>query len=65
MRSRTENLESLSEEILAASAVSLNNAVDQAVIQSGEKPQPGGIEMEITGEAINTEQEDPQHKAKY
>ncbi|EOT5948836.1 hypothetical protein ACK6F9_002240 [Escherichia coli] len=56
---KTENLESLSEEILAASAVSLNNAVDQAVIQSGEKPQPGGIEMEITGEAINTEQENP------
>ncbi|HCP9632305.1 TPA: hypothetical protein OF720_004844, partial [Escherichia coli] len=43
----------------AASAVSLNNAVDQAVIQSGEKPQPGGIEMEITGEAVNTEQENP------
>lgn len=29
---KTENLESMSEEILAASAVSLNNAVDQAVI---------------------------------
>ncbi|MCZ5496752.1 hypothetical protein O5479_14310 [Escherichia coli] len=34
---KTENLESMSEEILAASAISLNNAVDQAVIQSGEK----------------------------
>ncbi|MFJ7171649.1 hypothetical protein [Citrobacter freundii] len=56
---KTENLKSMSEEILAASAVSLNNAVDQAVIQSGEKPQPGGIDMEITGEAVNTEQENP------
>lgn len=56
---KTENLKAMSEEILAASAVSLNNAVDQAVIQSGEKPQPGGVEIEITGEAVNTEQENP------
>ncbi|ELY4543943.1 hypothetical protein SMZ81_002153 [Cronobacter sakazakii] len=56
---KIENLKGMSEEILAASAVSLNNAVDQAVIQSGEKPQPGGVEIEITGEAVNTEQQDP------
>jgi hypothetical protein len=56
---KVENLDNLSQEILNANAVSLNNAVDQAVAQSGEKPVGGGIEIEIKGEAVNTEQENP------
>lgn len=54
---KTENLKNMSEEILKASAVSLNNAVDQAVIQSGKKPKDGGVEIEITGEPVSAEQD--------
>ncbi|QIU88278.1 hypothetical protein [Yokenella regensburgei] len=56
---KIENLDNMSQDILNASAVSLDNAVQQAVIQSGEKPLGGGIELEIKGEAVNTEQDNP------
>ena len=56
---KIENLDNMSQEILNASAVSLDNAVQQAVLQSGEKLLGGGIELEIKGEAVNTEQDNP------
>ncbi|MGP0902096.1 hypothetical protein [Serratia sp. CY76391] len=56
---KTENLDNMSQAILEASAVALNNAVDNAVIQSGEKPKDDGIQMEIKGEAVNQEQDNP------
>lgn len=56
---KVENLDNMSQEILNASAVSLNNAVEQAVLQGGEIPLGGGVEIEIKGEAVNTEQPDP------
>ncbi|CAD6037131.1 hypothetical protein [Escherichia coli] len=56
---KSENLENLSQEILEANAVSLNKAVDEAAIKSGEKPANGGIEIEIKGEAVNPDQDNP------
>lgn len=54
---KTENLDDMSQKILEANAVSLSNAVDQAVMQSGERPKPGEVQVEITGEAVNTDQD--------
>lgn len=54
---KTENLDNLSQTILEANAVSLSNAVDKAVIQSGESPRPGEVQVEIKGEAVNTDQD--------
>jgi hypothetical protein len=54
---KTENLDDMSQKILEANAVSLKNAVDHAVLQSGETPKPGEVQVEITGEAVNTEQD--------
>lgn len=56
---KVENLDSMSEQILAASAVSLNNAVDSAALQHGEVPKNDGVQVEIVGEAINQDQVDP------
>ncbi|HDC4619816.1 MULTISPECIES: hypothetical protein [Enterobacter cloacae complex] len=56
---KLENLDEMSQKILEASAISLNNAVDNAVIQSGETPLSDGIQMEIKGEAINQDQPNP------
>lgn len=56
---KIDNLDTMSQSILEASAVALNNAVDSAVRQSGELPKDEGIQMEIKGEAINQEQDNP------
>ena len=56
---KTENLDDLSQSILEANAVSMSNAVDKAVMQSGETPKPGEVVVEITGEAVNVEQDNP------
>lgn len=56
---KTENLDDLSQSILEANAVSMSNAVDKAVMQSGETPKPGEVVVEITGEAVNVEQANP------
>ena len=48
-----------SQAILEASAVTLNSQVESAVIQGGETPNADGITMEIKGEAINQDQENP------
>lgn len=56
---RKENLDNQSQKILEASAVVLNNAVDNAVLQSGETPLSDGIQMEIKGEAIDQDQPNP------
>lgn len=53
---KLENLDDMSQAILEASAVALNNAVESAVIQSGETPLGDGIQMEIKGEAIDQDQ---------
>lgn len=37
----------------------MSNAVDKAVMQSGETPKPGEVVVEITGEAVNAEQANP------
>jgi hypothetical protein len=54
---KTENLDDMSQNILEANAVSLSNAVDNAVMQSGEMPKAGEVQVEITGEAVNTDQD--------
>lgn len=54
---KTENLDDMSQRILEANAVSLSNAVDNAVLQSGETPKPGEVQIEITGEAVNNDQD--------
>ncbi|MFW0766698.1 hypothetical protein ACN0IV_12745 [Trabulsiella odontotermitis] len=61
---KTENLDEMSQKILEASAVTLNNAVEAAVVQGGETPKDDGIVMEVTGEAINQEQPDPEKISK-
>lgn len=55
---KNENLENLSKQLLTESAVAFDQAVDNAAIQSGKNPIEGGIEMEITGEAIDQDQQD-------
>jgi hypothetical protein len=54
---KVENLDNLSQSILEANAVSMSNAVDSAVLQSGQMPKPGEVQIEITGEAVNTDQD--------
>lgn len=54
-----ENLDDRSQQILEASALSLNNAVEGVVVQGGEAPKDDGITMEIKGEAINQDQANP------
>ncbi len=54
---KTENLENLSQEILEATAVSINNTINNEVIKTGEKPADDGLQMEIVGEAVNDEQD--------
>ncbi|EPC3488021.1 hypothetical protein ACRZCU_000111 [Citrobacter freundii] len=56
---KLENLDDQSQAILEASAATLNNAVESAVIQGGETPKDDGIVMEIKGEAINQDQANP------
>lgn len=53
---KTENLENLSQEILEATAVSINNTINNEVIKSGETPVEDGVQIEIVGDAVNTEQ---------
>lgn len=55
-----EHLDDRSQEILEASALTLNNAVESAVMQSGMAPKEDGIVMEIKGEAINQDQANPE-----
>ena len=55
---------SLSQDILEANAVSLNNLVEHAVLQSGEAPKDDGVQIEIVGEAINQDQLNPPKLAK-
>lgn len=54
---KVENLDDMSQSILEANAISMSNAVDNAVLQSGEIPKPGEVQIEITGEAVNADQE--------
>lgn len=56
---RLENLDDMSQRILEASALTLNHAVESAVIQGGEAPKEDGIVMEIKGEAVNQDQVNP------
>lgn len=56
---KNENLDDMSQQILEANAVSLNNAVDNVVIQNGEKPKDDGVQVEIVGEAVNPDQLNP------
>lgn len=56
---KLENLGNMSQEILKASAVAMNQAVESAVAQSGETPMDEGIQLEIKGEAINQDQDSP------
>ncbi|WP_237929971.1 hypothetical protein [Buttiauxella sp. S19-1] len=55
-----ENLDDRSQQIIEASALTLNNAVESAVLQGGEAPKEDGILMEIKGEAINQDQPNPE-----
>lgn len=56
---KTENLENLSKDILAASALALDQTVDNEVMKTGlvQAPSESGVEIEITGEAVNKEQD--------
>ncbi|HEY4437684.1 MAG TPA: hypothetical protein VGN40_16160 [Lelliottia sp.] len=56
---KIENLDNQSQQILEASAVALDVAVDNAIIQGGESPLADGIQMEIKGEAIDQDQPNP------
>ncbi|MHA1063420.1 hypothetical protein ACR9GP_05860 [Enterobacter ludwigii] len=56
---KIENLDEMSQKILVANAVSLNNAVEHAAIENGEKPKDEGIEIKLEGEAINQDQDNP------
>lgn len=56
---KNENLDEMSQKILEANAVSLNNAVDSVVLQNGEKPKDDGVQVEIVGEAVNPDQLNP------
>ncbi|HDT2078330.1 TPA: hypothetical protein RCG84_004582 [Enterobacter roggenkampii] len=56
---KVENLDDMSQQILEANAVSLNNTVDNVVIQNGEKPKDDGVQIEIVGEAVNQDQANP------
>lgn len=54
---KVENLDDMSQVILEANAVSMSNAVDSAVLQSGQMPKPGVVQIEITGDAVNPDQD--------
>lgn len=54
---KIENLDDMSQSILEASAITMSNAVDDAVIQSGETPKQGEVQLEIKGEAVNLDQD--------
>lgn len=56
---KVENLDDMSQKILEANAVSLNNAVENVVIQNGEKPKDEGVQVELVGEAVNLDQPNP------
>ncbi|MCS4265019.1 hypothetical protein [Serratia sp. BIGb0163] len=56
---KIENLDDMSQSILEANAISMSNAVDNAVLQSGQVPKPGEVQIEIVGEAVNVEQDNP------
>lgn len=56
---KVENLDDMSQKILEANAVSMNNLVDNAVIQSGETPKNEGVQVELVGEAVNIDQPNP------
>lgn len=61
---KVENLDDLSQQILEANAISMNNTVDNVVIQNGEKPKDDGVQVEIVGEAVNPDQENPPRLSK-
>lgn len=54
---KTENLENLSQEILEATAVSINNTINNEVIKTGETPIDDGVQVEIVGEPVNGDQD--------
>ncbi|EOC9629720.1 hypothetical protein [Enterobacter ludwigii] len=56
---KTENLENLSKDILAASALALDQTIDNEVMKTGlvNAPSENGVEIEITGEAVNKDQD--------
>jgi len=56
---KVENLDDMSQSILEANAISMSNAVDNAVLQSGQVPKPGEVQIEIVGEPVNADQENP------
>ncbi len=56
---KIENLDDMSQAILEANAISMSNAVDNAVLQSGQVPKPGEVQIEIIGEAVNVDQDNP------
>ncbi|ECI5354363.1 hypothetical protein DVF26_21160 [Salmonella enterica subsp. enterica] len=58
---KTENLENMSKEILTASALALDQTIEQAVQQTGlvDGPAEQGAELEIVGEPVNKDQDNP------
>lgn len=56
---KTENLENLSKDILAAGALAMDQTVDNEVMKTGvvSGPSEKGVEIEITGEAVNKDQD--------
>lgn len=56
---KTENLENLSKDILAAGALAMDQTVDGEVMKTGvvSGPSEHGVEIEITGEAVNKDQD--------
>lgn len=58
---KTENLENFSKDVLAASALALDATVDREVMKTGEvsAPNEDGVQLEIIGEPLNPEQENP------
>ncbi|WP_353613956.1 hypothetical protein [Mangrovibacter phragmitis] len=53
---KKENMDDMSQKILEASAVTINNTISNEVLKTGEKPRDG-LDLEIVGEAVNQEQE--------
>lgn len=56
---RLENWDDMSQRILEASALTLNQAIESAVIQGGQAPKKDGIVMEINGKAVDQDQLNP------
>ena len=53
---KKENMDDMSQQILEASAATINSTINNEVLKTGETPRDG-LELEIVGEAVNQEQE--------